>query len=79
MPLNENNIIPGLKQIYHKESFFLQPYSHCHDEGNIFELQLRSSLHCLSLRKQSLLFLNKKKKFLLNIELHHTHYNATDT
>ena len=25
MALNENNTIPGLKQIYHKESFFLQP------------------------------------------------------
>ena len=51
MPLNENNTIPGLKQIYHKESFFLQPLSHCYDDGNNFELQLRSSFHCLCLRE----------------------------
>ena len=63
MPLNENNTIPGLKQIYHKESFFLQSLlSHIYDDGNIFELHLRLSSHCVCLREKSLLFLHRKNK-----------------
>ena len=79
MPLNENNITPDLKQIYEKKAFF--------SSHRVIVMTTEISLNC-SYVQVFIAFVSmnnpccshiKKQKFLLNIEVNHMHYNATDT